>query len=186
MLKNPYVKVQIWRYKFLDWKWPCPPFGTFPKIHPFLYGYSSLRQEKTKKDIFIGILESAFLNKYNISFQEFCGWSNKYFFLAVCFWHNTVLHFRKCVYKIALLFPPTKFLCESPEFVISSWDWGNNKSKQEILIEWWGWWSSFRQNGIFPSSIHFLSLHSLLFENSICQFLLKLKIEKLLSKVGKS
>ena len=28
----------------------------------------------------------------------------------------------------------SKFLCESLEFVISSWDWGNNKSKQEILI----------------------------------------------------
>ena len=28
-------KVQNLQHKFLDWKWPPPPFGTFPKIHPF-------------------------------------------------------------------------------------------------------------------------------------------------------
>ena len=26
--------VQNLQYNFLDWKWPLPPFGTFPKIHP--------------------------------------------------------------------------------------------------------------------------------------------------------
>ena len=32
------------QYKFLDWKWPPPPpFGTFPKIHPFWRRSASLR-----------------------------------------------------------------------------------------------------------------------------------------------
>ena len=34
MRKKPCLKVQILQYKFLDWKWPPHPFGTFPKIHP--------------------------------------------------------------------------------------------------------------------------------------------------------
>ena len=44
MLKKPYLKVQILQYKFLDWKWPPPPFGTFPKIHPIWKRDPSLRQ----------------------------------------------------------------------------------------------------------------------------------------------
>ena len=42
MLKKPYLKVQNLQYKFLDWKWPPPPFGTFPKIHPFWRCHPSL------------------------------------------------------------------------------------------------------------------------------------------------
>ena len=30
------------QHKFLEWKWPPPPFGTFPKIHPFWLGHPSL------------------------------------------------------------------------------------------------------------------------------------------------
>ena len=46
MLKKPCLKVQILQYKFLDWKWPPPPFGTFPKIHPFWKGKASLRENR--------------------------------------------------------------------------------------------------------------------------------------------
>ena len=42
MLKKPYLKVQNLQYKFLDWKLPPPPFGTFPKIHPFWRRHPSL------------------------------------------------------------------------------------------------------------------------------------------------
>ena len=51
----------------------------------------------------------------------------------------------------------SKFLCESLEFVISSWDWGNNKSKQEILI---GQRLSFRQNGTFHKFYPLFALES--------------------------
>ena len=44
MLKKPCLKVQILQYKFLDWKCPPPPFGTFPKIHPFWRRRLSLRK----------------------------------------------------------------------------------------------------------------------------------------------
>ena len=44
---KPFINVQILQYKFLDLKWPLPPplppFGTFPKIHPFWYRHPSLR-----------------------------------------------------------------------------------------------------------------------------------------------
>ena len=32
---KPYIKVQNLQHKFLDWKWPPPPFESFPKFHPF-------------------------------------------------------------------------------------------------------------------------------------------------------
>ena len=32
--KKPFLSSQNLQYKFLDWKVPPPPFGTFPKIHP--------------------------------------------------------------------------------------------------------------------------------------------------------
>ena len=32
------------QHKFLEWKWPPPPFGTFPKIHPFWMCKASLTQ----------------------------------------------------------------------------------------------------------------------------------------------
>ena len=38
----PCWMIQILQYKFLDRKWPPPPFGTFPKIHPFWLAYPSL------------------------------------------------------------------------------------------------------------------------------------------------
>ena len=43
MPKKPYLKVQILQYEFLYWKCPPPPFGNFPKIHPFWWGHPSLR-----------------------------------------------------------------------------------------------------------------------------------------------
>ena len=43
MLKKPCFKFQNRLHKDMDWKWPPPPpFGSFPRIHPFWYPDSSL------------------------------------------------------------------------------------------------------------------------------------------------
>ena len=48
MPKKPCSKVQNLQQKFLDWKWPPPPFGTFPKIHPFWYREASLTNKQNR------------------------------------------------------------------------------------------------------------------------------------------
>ena len=40
------------QYKFLDWKWPPPPFGTFPKKHPFWWVHPSLTVSLTVRYFF--------------------------------------------------------------------------------------------------------------------------------------